>query len=264
MSSQPVTASSSGTVRPAWAAVCSAPRASSPLVVTRASGRGRGCRRAPRADRRRGSAYSCAAGGSTRRWRGSRSTWPVGTAGPYPDGSTSRVGTLPAGSCPGCRVPRTWRGGRPARVPPSRGPGDGRQADPGVTPGALGREHLLFRELADGPAARGTSATLFVVGRAAKSLASDARRSTHDMDAPFEPSREVRAVAGRRWLDGDWLDDGAKGSGQGRPGCVADAGQSVAAGGAGGRRAPARGDDPGGARRAGLRPTSEGCTASSG
>lgn len=86
-----------------------------------------------------------------------------------------------------------------------------------MTPGALGREDLLalLQELADELAARGASATLFVVGGAAMSIAFDARRSTHDIDAAFEPSREVRAaaaaVAARHSLDEDWLNDGAKG-----------------------------------------------------
>jgi len=86
-----------------------------------------------------------------------------------------------------------------------------------VTPGALGREDLLalLQELADELAARGASATLFVVGGAAMSIAFDARRSTHDIDAAFEPSREVRAaaaaVAARHSLDEDWLNDGTKG-----------------------------------------------------
>lgn len=86
-----------------------------------------------------------------------------------------------------------------------------------MTPGALGREDLLalLQELADELAARGASATLFVVGGAAMSIAFDARRSTHDIDAAFEPSREVRAaaaaVAARHSLDEDWLNDGTKG-----------------------------------------------------
>lgn len=86
-----------------------------------------------------------------------------------------------------------------------------------MTPGALGRADLLslLLELADELAVRGASATVFVVGGAAMSIAFDARRSTHDIDAAFEPSREVReaaaVVAGRHNLDEGWLNDGAKG-----------------------------------------------------
>lgn len=86
-----------------------------------------------------------------------------------------------------------------------------------VNPGALGREDLLslLRELADDLEVRGASATLFVVGGAEMGIAFDGRWSTHDIDAAFEPSREVRAaaatVAARHSLDEDRLNDGAKG-----------------------------------------------------
>lgn len=75
--------------------------------------------------------------------------------------------------------------------------------------------HKLFTELSEHLAARGQSAQLFVVGGAAMALAYDARRTTRDIDAVFEPStvvREIAAVIGRNHgLQDDWLNDAAKG-----------------------------------------------------
>ena len=75
--------------------------------------------------------------------------------------------------------------------------------------------HQLFTELSEHLAARGQNAQLFVVGGAAMALAYDARRTTRDIDAAFEPStvvREITAVIGRNHgLQNDWLNDAAKG-----------------------------------------------------
>jgi Nucleotidyltransferase of unknown function (DUF6036) len=62
---------------------------------------------------------------------------------------------------------------------------------------------------------RGTNADVFLVGGAAIALAYDARRATRDLDAVFEPTSAVReaasAVAARRGLSDDWLNDAVKG-----------------------------------------------------
>lgn len=73
----------------------------------------------------------------------------------------------------------------------------------------------LLRDLDDELGRRGTRADLFLVGGAAIAVAYDARRATRDLDAAFEPSSAVRAaaraVAERRDLDEDWLNDAVKG-----------------------------------------------------
>jgi hypothetical protein len=70
-------------------------------------------------------------------------------------------------------------------------------------------------ELATVLAARGVEGRIFVVGGAALALAFDARRSTRDIDAVFEPKSEVyraaRDVAATLDLPDDWLNDAVKG-----------------------------------------------------
>lgn len=62
---------------------------------------------------------------------------------------------------------------------------------------------------------RGVSGEMYIVGGAAIALAYDARRSTRDIDAVFEPKMviyEVAAdVAERRGLPPGWLNDAVKG-----------------------------------------------------
>ncbi|MGH8898000.1 MAG: DUF6036 family nucleotidyltransferase [Egibacteraceae bacterium] len=62
---------------------------------------------------------------------------------------------------------------------------------------------------------RGLVGELYVVGGAAMALAYNTRRSTRDIDAVFEPKREIyeaaRVVGEERSLDPDWLNDSVKG-----------------------------------------------------
>ncbi|HET8657838.1 MAG TPA: DUF6036 family nucleotidyltransferase [Micromonosporaceae bacterium] len=73
----------------------------------------------------------------------------------------------------------------------------------------------LFDDLSEELARRGRRAEVFLVGGAAMALAYDARRSTRDIDAVFQPKEEVyaaaAAVAARHDLPDDWLNDGVKG-----------------------------------------------------
>lgn len=62
---------------------------------------------------------------------------------------------------------------------------------------------------------RGIEGEVYVVGGAAIAIAFDARRATRDVDAVFEPKREVYAAAdevgAERGLPPGWLNDGVKG-----------------------------------------------------
>jgi len=61
---------------------------------------------------------------------------------------------------------------------------------------------------------RGVRAEMFIVGGAAMAFAYNTRRSTRDVDAVFEPKAAVydaaTAVANRRGIAPDWLNDAAK------------------------------------------------------
>jgi hypothetical protein len=73
----------------------------------------------------------------------------------------------------------------------------------------------LLHLLADRLAARGLKGEMYVVGGAAIALTFDQRRSTHDIDAVFEPKQEIydaaAAIARERGLDEGWLNDAVKG-----------------------------------------------------
>lgn len=81
----------------------------------------------------------------------------------------------------------------------------------------LGREDIraLLDDLSEELSARGVRADLFLVGGAAIAVAYDEARSTRDLDAVFLPTDVVReaaaAVAERRGLVPDWLNDAVKG-----------------------------------------------------
>ncbi|WP_157570585.1 DUF6036 family nucleotidyltransferase [Microtetraspora malaysiensis] len=70
-----------------------------------------------------------------------------------------------------------------------------------------------FKRLGDRLARRGVVADLYVFGGAAMALAYDARRSTRDIDAVFEPHGivldEARAVASELGLPPWWLNEQA-------------------------------------------------------
>lgn len=69
----------------------------------------------------------------------------------------------------------------------------------------------LLTELGKRLAARGIEARLFLVGGAAMALAFSRRRVTRDLDAVFEPKREIyeeaAAIAREHELPEDWLND---------------------------------------------------------
>ena len=81
----------------------------------------------------------------------------------------------------------------------------------------LGREDIraLLDDLSAELAGRGAKAELFLVGGAALAVAYDATRATRDLDAAFAPTAVVRqaaaAVAERKGLAADWLNDAVKG-----------------------------------------------------
>lgn len=73
----------------------------------------------------------------------------------------------------------------------------------------------LLTDLGERLAARGIEARLFLVGGAAMALAFSRRRVTRDLDAVFEPKREIYEEAAKlareRGLPVDWLNDSVKG-----------------------------------------------------
>ncbi len=73
----------------------------------------------------------------------------------------------------------------------------------------------LLGELAAELDGRGVTADVFLVGGAAMAVAYDNRRATRDLDAVFVPTTVVRqavaALAERRGLPPDWLNDAVKG-----------------------------------------------------
>jgi hypothetical protein len=73
----------------------------------------------------------------------------------------------------------------------------------------------LLTDLGERLAARGIEARLFLVGGAAMALAYSRRRVTRDLDAVFEPKREIYEEAAKlareRGLPEDWLNDSVKG-----------------------------------------------------
>lgn len=70
-----------------------------------------------------------------------------------------------------------------------------------------------FTRLGNRLAARGVVADVYVIGGAAMALAYDARRSTRDIDAVFQPhgivAEEARRVAGELGLPSWWLNEQA-------------------------------------------------------
>lgn len=72
-----------------------------------------------------------------------------------------------------------------------------------------------FEEINDMLAAMNKFGSILMVGGAALMLVHDARASTYDIDAIFQPAEEMRGIiktiADRHSLSGDWLNDGVKG-----------------------------------------------------
>lgn len=77
------------------------------------------------------------------------------------------------------------------------------------------RIRALLTELGARLEARGIEGRLFLVGGAAMALAYSRRRVTRDLDAVFEPKREVyeaaAEIASARGLPDGWLNDAVKG-----------------------------------------------------
>ena len=73
----------------------------------------------------------------------------------------------------------------------------------------------LLQMLSDRLEAVGIKGEMYVVGGAAIALAFDERRSTRDVDAVFEPKREIyeaaAGIANERGLEAGWLNDAVKG-----------------------------------------------------
>ena len=78
-----------------------------------------------------------------------------------------------------------------------------------------GTVRSLLTELGERLSARGIEARLFLVGGAAMAWAFSRRRVTRDLDAVFEPKREIYEEAAKlarlRGLPESWLNDGVKG-----------------------------------------------------
>jgi len=83
--------------------------------------------------------------------------------------------------------------------------------------GRLTKEDILryFEEINKALAGRNQTGEIVVAGGAALTLAFDARNSTYDIDALFEPKSDMRQIindiAKANNLDDDWLNDGVKG-----------------------------------------------------
>lgn len=72
-----------------------------------------------------------------------------------------------------------------------------------------------LEEINDKLRAKGQYGEIVIAGGAALSLVFNARQSTHDIDAYFQPSSEFREIineiANEHNLNNDWLNDGVKG-----------------------------------------------------
>ncbi len=84
-------------------------------------------------------------------------------------------------------------------------------------PNSLGKEQILslFNDLNSELNAKKIKGELYLVGGAVMCLALNARESTKDIDAIFEPSAEIRKaaarIATRHGVEENWLNDAVKG-----------------------------------------------------